>query len=73
MMPYQSYQLWDTERVKSARDWQAADRRTGELAAALSGLLHRGPPGRGRHGGGVRPAARQHRRTSAISEQVLQH
>jgi hypothetical protein len=41
MMPYQSYQLWEAERVKSARDWQAADRRAGELAAMLSGLLRR--------------------------------
>jgi hypothetical protein len=36
MMPYQSYQLWQTERPKSAREQRAADRRLGELAAALA-------------------------------------
>jgi hypothetical protein len=42
MMPYQSYQLWQAERSQTAREWQAADRRRGELAAAFGGLLHPG-------------------------------
>ncbi len=36
MMPYQSYQLWETERSKSAAEQRAADARAGEIAAALS-------------------------------------
>jgi hypothetical protein len=37
MMPYQSYQLWETERSKTAAEQRAADARAGEIAAALSG------------------------------------
>ena len=38
MMPYQGYQLWQTERPKSAGDQRAADIRLGELAATLRRL-----------------------------------
>jgi hypothetical protein len=37
MMPYQSYQLWDTARAKTASEQRAADARLGQLAAAISG------------------------------------
>jgi hypothetical protein len=37
MMPYQSYQFWETERSKTAAEQRAADARVGEIAAALSG------------------------------------
>jgi hypothetical protein len=36
MMPYQGYQLWETERSKTAAEQRAADARAGEIAAALS-------------------------------------
>jgi hypothetical protein len=36
-MPYQSYQLWDTARARTASDRRAADERLGQLAAAISG------------------------------------
>jgi hypothetical protein len=37
MMPYQSYQLWDTARARTASEQRAADERLGKLAAAISG------------------------------------
>ena len=37
MMPYQSYQLWDTARAKTTSEQRAADERLGKLAAAISG------------------------------------
>jgi hypothetical protein len=37
MMPYQSYQLWDTARARTACEQRAADERLGKLAAAISG------------------------------------
>jgi len=37
MMPYQSYQLWDTARAKTTSEQRAADERLGQLAAAISG------------------------------------
>jgi len=68
MMPYQSYQQWQAERPKTARDWQAADRRSGELAAAFGGLLHPGL---------LHPAARptrtKRRRAAARVAEGLQH
>jgi hypothetical protein len=36
MMPYQSYQLWQIERPKTAAEQYAADLRRGIFAAALS-------------------------------------
>jgi hypothetical protein len=36
MMPYQSYQLWATERPKTPAEQHAADARRGEFAAAMS-------------------------------------
>lgn len=36
MMPYQTYQLWEIERAKTTSQQRAADKRRGELAAALS-------------------------------------
>jgi hypothetical protein len=63
MMPYQSYQLWQTERPKSAREQRAADRRLGELAAALTALARPGRRARQARAGrpamvpGPRPAA----------------
>jgi len=36
-MPYQSYQLRDTARAKTAFEQRAADERLGKLAAAISG------------------------------------
>lgn len=36
MMPYQSYQLWQTERTKTVAEQRAADVRAGEVAAAMS-------------------------------------
>ena len=33
MMPYQSYQLWDTARAKTAPEQRAADELLGKLAA----------------------------------------
>jgi len=38
-MPYQSYQLQDTARAKTASEQRAADERLGRLAAAISGSL----------------------------------
>jgi hypothetical protein len=37
MMPYQSYQLQDPARAKTASEQRAADERLGKLAAAISG------------------------------------
>jgi hypothetical protein len=37
MMPYQSYQLWDTARTRTTSEQSAADERLGKLAAAISG------------------------------------
>jgi hypothetical protein len=76
MMPYQGYQLWQAERPKPAREQRAADRRLGELAAALTPLTR---PGRGatraRAGRpvvmpGTRPAASL---TRVCSDGGLQH
>ena len=36
MMPYQSYQLWQIERPKSAAEQYAADARRGMFAAAVA-------------------------------------
>ena len=36
MMPYQSYQLWQIERPKTAAEQYAADIRSGQFAAAVS-------------------------------------
>ena len=36
MMPYQSYQLWQIERPKTAAEQYAADLRSGLFAAAVS-------------------------------------
>jgi hypothetical protein len=36
MMPYQSYQLWQIERPKTAAEQYAADLRRGLFAAAVS-------------------------------------
>lgn len=36
MMPYQSYQLWQIERPKTAAEQHAADLRSGLFAAAVS-------------------------------------
>jgi hypothetical protein len=36
MMPYQSYQLWQTERPKTPAEQYAADVRRGMFAAAVS-------------------------------------
>jgi hypothetical protein len=36
-MPYQSYQLWDIARAKTAAEQRAADEGLGKLAAAVSG------------------------------------
>jgi len=41
MMPYQSYQLWDTARAKTAFEQRAADERLGRLASAISGSFSR--------------------------------
>ena len=37
MMPYQSYQLWDTARARKASEQRAAHERLGKLGAAISG------------------------------------
>jgi hypothetical protein len=36
MMPYQSYQLWQTERPKTPAEQYAADMRRGMFAASVS-------------------------------------
>jgi hypothetical protein len=41
-MPYQSYQLWDTARARTAAEQRAADERLGEIAAAVSGSFSQG-------------------------------
>jgi hypothetical protein len=41
MMPYQTYQLYQIERPKSAAEIRAADERAGRTAAALAGMLRR--------------------------------
>jgi hypothetical protein len=64
MMPYQSFQLWEVERTRSARDRQAADVRRGELTAAVGGLLHPGilrPGGRRPRPGRTRTAGHRGR------------
>jgi hypothetical protein len=38
MMPYQSYQLYQAERVKTAAEIRHADEQLGELAQSLSSL-----------------------------------
>jgi hypothetical protein len=42
MMPYQSYQLWDTARAKTTSEQRAADERLGKLAATISGSFSQG-------------------------------
>ena len=39
MMPYQTYQLYDIRRPKSAAEIRSADERAGRIAAAIAGLL----------------------------------
>jgi hypothetical protein len=36
MTPYQTYQLWQIERLKTTAEYHAADARRGMLAAAAS-------------------------------------
>jgi hypothetical protein len=36
MMPYQSYQLWQIERLKTPAEQHAADLQCGQFAAAVS-------------------------------------
>ena len=38
MMPYQSYQLYQAERVKTAAEIRRADEQIGQLAQSLSSL-----------------------------------
>lgn len=38
MMPYQSYQLYQAERVKTAAEIRHADEQLGQLAQSLSSL-----------------------------------
>jgi len=64
MLPYQSYQQWQIERPKSAREQRSADRQAAELAAAVSGLVRGG--GWRRLATGVR-VARQPRPAAQIS------
>lgn len=40
MTPYNSYQLYQTERPKSAAEIRYADVRAGRLAATITDLLH---------------------------------
>lgn len=69
MMPYQSYQLLQAGRPQTARDWQAADRRRGELAAAFGGLLHPGVL----HPAGRAGRTTRRRRAAARLAEGLQH
>jgi hypothetical protein len=39
MMPYQTYQLYDIQRPKSAAEIRSADERAGRIAAAFAELL----------------------------------
>ena len=41
MMPYQTYQLYQIERPKTAFELRGADERAGRTAAALGGMLRR--------------------------------
>jgi hypothetical protein len=41
MMPYVFYQQWEIERTHTLAEQRAADRRRGEVAAAVSGPLRR--------------------------------
>lgn len=41
MMPYQTYQLYQIERPKSAAEIRSADERAGRTAAAVAGMLRR--------------------------------
>jgi hypothetical protein len=41
MMPYQSYQLYQIERPKTAFEIRCADERAGRTAAAVAGMLRR--------------------------------
>jgi hypothetical protein len=41
MMPFQTYQLYQIERPKSAFEIRSADERAGRAAAALTGMLRR--------------------------------
>jgi hypothetical protein len=40
MMPYQSYQLYQAERVKTAAEIRHADEQLGQLAQSVSGLWY---------------------------------
>jgi hypothetical protein len=44
MMPYQTYQLYATERPKTAAEIRQADERAGRTAAALAGMLRQLAP-----------------------------
>jgi hypothetical protein len=41
MTPYQTYQLYQIERPKTAAEMRSADERAGRAAAAVAGLVHR--------------------------------
>ena len=41
MMPFQTYQLYQIERPKSAFEIRCADERAGRTAAAVAGMLRR--------------------------------
>lgn len=41
MMPYQIYQVWQVERIKTTTQHYAADGQRGMLAAAASGSVQR--------------------------------
>lgn len=43
MMPYQTYQLYQIERPKSAAEIRRADERAGRTAAAVAGIVRRRP------------------------------